>query len=174
MLLGFTMIELLIVISIAAILAVIAVPSLRDTLNNTRQASAFGLVISDLNQARGEAIKRNGNVLVCPRNTAGTDCVVSANWLAGWVVCVEGNVANTCAPSLATNPDPNPNVSVIRPALDPVLTLTRDTTDPVRFRANSTATPATLTLGGTWAGAASRYVCVVGTGNISKQLVVCP
>lgn len=156
---GFTLIELLIVIAIGAILAMIAVPSFRDMLNATRQNSALGLVISDLNQARGEAIKRNTPVLVCGRNVAGTDCAAVA-WTAGWVVCVEGAVPDQCAAATADTPNP----VIVRPALDAALALTT-TANPVRFRANSAGTAATLTL----TGATARTVTVAATGSISKQ-----
>jgi type IV fimbrial biogenesis protein FimT len=165
---GFTMIELLIVISIAAILATIAIPSFRDMLRTTRHNSALGLVISDLNLARGEAIKRNSSVIVCTRNAAGDDCAVTGAWQGGWVVCLEAAVANTCLDTTNAIP-PNPNPLAVRPPLDDTMTLTASSTDPIRFRANSTATPGTLALTGTWSGAPSRTVVVAGTGNISKQ-----
>lgn len=165
---GFTIIELLIVLTIGAVLAVIAVPSLRDTLNNTRLSSAVGLLVNDLNQARGEAIKRNGRVLVCGRNANGTDCGGVTDWRVGWLVCSEAAVANTCAATTATNPNP----IIVRPPLDPRLTLIASDV-AIRFNANSSqgagGANATATLGGTWSGAANRVVSVAGTGNISKQ-----
>ena len=168
---GLTMIELLIVIAIAAILATIAVPSFRDMLNTTRQNSALGLVVNDLNQARGEAIKRNTHVLVCARDADGTDCVATGNWQAGWLVCSEGLIAGHCAGTTLSNPNP----VVVRPALDAALTLTASSTEPIRFLANSSrgTGSSSFNLLGTWSGSTSRYVCIAGTGNISKQLVVC-
>lgn len=171
---GFTMIELLIVIAIAAIVASIAVPSLRDTLNDFRQKSALSLLVSDLNQARGEAIKRNSRVLVCVRNTAGTDCATSTNWLAGWVACTDANSDNACDTTSATNPNP----FIVRPALDASLTLSVLDATPaalstLRFNANSSqgagSSAATLTLGGTWSGAVSHTITVAGTGSITKH-----
>ena len=165
---GFTIIELMVVVAIGAVLALIAVPSFRDTLNTTRQSSAVGLLMSDLNQARGEAIKRNGRVLVCVRNVAGTDCGAGTDWRAGWLVCSEGAVANTCAASSATNPNP----IIVRPALDPSLTLTA-LAAVIIFSANSSqgagGGAATLRLNGTWSGATERLITVAGTGNISKK-----
>ena len=163
------MVELLIVISIAAILAMIAIPSFRDMLNTTRLNSALGLVMSDLNLARGEAIKRNARSLVCQRNAAGTGCIAVAvvNWQAGWLVCIDADADDACDASSATNPNP----VAVRPALDSSLTLTGPAA-AIRFNANSSqgagGAAATLTLGGTWAGATDRVVTVAGTGNISK------
>ena len=163
------MIELLIVISIASILAMIAIPSFRDMLNTTRLNSALGLVMSDLNLARGEAIKRNARSLVCQRNAAGTGCIAVAvvNWQAGWLVCIDADADDACDASTATNPNP----LVVRPALDSSLTLTGPAA-AIRFNANSSqgagGAAAMLTLGGTWAGAAPRVVTVAGTGNITK------
>jgi len=164
---GFTMIELLIVIAIAAIVAVIAVPSLRGTLNDFRQKSAQSLLISDLNQARAEAIKRNARILVCVRNTAGTGCANSTNWQAGWLACVDADSDSACDTLTASNPNP----FIVRPALDAALTLTAPAS-PLRFNANSSqgsdGTGATLTLGGTWSGAVAHVITVAPTGNIAK------
>lgn len=156
----------MIVVAIAAILALIAVPSFRDMLNSTRQSSALGLIVNDLNLARGEAIKRNVRVVMCVRNAAGTDCDTvgtGLDWRAGWVVCIAVAGADTCA--MGTAADPNPQV--VRPALDVNLTLA-STAGAVRFNPNSSAVAQTLTLGGTWAGATARAVTIAVTGNISK------
>lgn len=156
------------VVAIAAILAAIGVPAMRDMLNSTRQSSAVSLILSDLNQARGEAIKRNARMLVCRRNAAGDNCVAGAapvNWQAGWVVCIEGAVADQCAAATATNPNP----VIVRPPLDASLTLTAPLA-VVRFSPNSSAAAATtFNLGGTWSGAPARTVTVAITGNITKQ-----
>lgn len=165
---GFTVIEVIMVVAIGAILAAIAVPSMRDMLNTTRQSSALSLLVSDLNQARGEAIKRNARMLVCRRNAAGTDCVASAaatvDWSAGWVVCIEGALTDQCAASTANVPNPQ----VVRPPIDAKLTLTAPVA-VVRFSPNSTAAvAANFSLGGTWADAPTRTIAVAITGNISK------
>ena len=171
------MMELLIVMAIGALLAVIAVPSLRDVLSSTRQSSALGLLMSDLNQARAEAVKRNTRVLVCGRNAGGTDCAGVTDWRVGWVVCTDATTAGTtpelppsdgtCDATLANNPNP----ILVRPPLDPSLTLTASAAS-IRFNANSSqgngvAAP-TLDLGGTWTGAIARRVTIAGTGHISR------
>jgi type IV fimbrial biogenesis protein FimT len=166
---GFTLVELMVVVSIGAILAAIAAPSLRDTLNDFRQKSAHSLLISDMNHARNEAIKRNTRVLICARNTAGSACVSDTNWQVGWLVCMDADANGSCDTGTVTTPNP----IIVRPALNAALTLTGPT-DPLRFNANSSqgatgSTATTFTLAGTWPGAASRAVTVAPTGNISKS-----
>lgn len=141
---------------------------MRDVLRSTRQSSALSLLMSDLNQARGEAIKRNSRTLVCLRNAAGTDCVVgNTNWQAGWLVCTDADANDSCDASTATSPNP----VVVRPALDATLTLTAPAA-VIRFNANSSqgagGAAVALTLGGTWSGAPARAVTIAATGNITK------
>ena len=169
------MIELLVVVAIAAILATIGIPALQGTLRDFRQKSALSLLVSDPNQARGEAIKRNSRVLLC----AGTACAGSTNWLSGWVACVDSDNDGACDPVTADSLRlQGPNPFIVRPALDASLTLTvRDAASValsnIRLNANSSqgagSSAAILTLGGTWSGATAHTVTVAGTGNISKQ-----
>ena len=171
---GFTLIELLVVITIGAILATIAVPALQDTVHSFRQKSAQSLLVSDLNQARSEAIKRNVRVLLCVRNAAGTACAAGTDWSVGWIACTDSNVDGSCDSASSTNPNP----FIVRPALDSSLTLsavdvTATALSQIRFNPNSTqgagSSAATLTLGGTWSGATSVTTTVAATGNISKH-----
>lgn len=74
---GFTLTEMMIVVIVAAILAVIAVPSFREFVANQRIKNASFDLVSTLSFARSEAIKRNANVSV---NAAAT------GWSDGWTV----------------------------------------------------------------------------------------
>lgn len=59
---GFTLLEALITIAIAAIILVLAVPSYRDVLERNRVREAVESLSADIKLARTEAIKRSADV----------------------------------------------------------------------------------------------------------------
>jgi type IV fimbrial biogenesis protein FimT len=83
---GFTLIELMVTLSVGAILIAVAVPSFTSMLANNRMiAQANGLVLS-LNMARSEAIKQD-----VPAGVAVT--AVGGAWTQGWTVCCTAGTA---------------------------------------------------------------------------------
>jgi type IV fimbrial biogenesis protein FimT len=66
---GFTLIELLFTVAIAAILMMIAAPSFDQIIRNNKVRTQTNNLISALQEARTEAVKRGKNVTVC-RSTA--------------------------------------------------------------------------------------------------------
>lgn len=161
---GVTLLELLITVLIAAILASVGIPYMGGFVNDTRLSSTATMLMSDLNHARSEAIKRNRRVLVCVRDTAGADCALATNWQAGWLVCVDEDNDSACDAATATNPNPLD----VRGSVNSNLTLTAASANPIRFNPNGSSGGGTLTLSGTWAGVVARTIAVAGTGNISK------
>lgn len=81
---GFTILELMIAVTVAGILATLALPSLGDLIKNNRMAAQANSVIASLHYTRNESVNRGVNVRIEPV-TAGTD------WSDGWLVRIDGN-----------------------------------------------------------------------------------
>jgi type IV fimbrial biogenesis protein FimT len=91
---GFTLLELMVTVAIAAILVTMAVPSFTQTIRSNRLTATNNMFLASLNLARSEAIKRNIVVSVSP-----TD---GANWRNGWDVFTDVNnngVLDVAAPN---------------------------------------------------------------------------
>lgn len=177
---GFTLVELLVVISVLSILTAIAVPSFGALSNSVRMASVSAQLLSDLNLARSESINRNSRMLVCVRNTAGTGCAAGTNWQAGWLVCYDngttGNPNNGVADGecdAAPGDGSRPNPIILRSAVSSNLTLVSSVA-AIRFNPNGTQgvrgalTTASVVVGLNPAGA-TRTVTVTPSGHVSKQ-----
>ena len=83
---GFTLIELIVTVSMALIVMTIAIPSFLDMVRNNRMSAYVNEMVSDYNFARSEAMKRSLPVTLCKRNGTSTACDDSAAWVSGWIV----------------------------------------------------------------------------------------
>lgn len=86
---GFTLIELVITITIGAILVALAVPNFTTLIRNNRLATQTNEFITALNVARSEAVKRGVRVTVCA--SAGGAACTGGPWDQGWVVFTDPN-----------------------------------------------------------------------------------
>ncbi|NPC56710.1 GspH/FimT family pseudopilin [Caenimonas soli] len=82
---GFTLIEMLIVLTIAGILSGVAFPSLAAVVDSIRMRSIANEFLSSMHLARAEAIKRNGRVALC-KSMDGNVCAATGDWGQGWIV----------------------------------------------------------------------------------------
>lgn len=85
---GFTLVELMVTLSVAAILLTVGVPGMRDLIANNRLTATTNLFVSSLNIARSEAIKQARNATVCASASPYTSCN-GTSWQQGWIVWVD-------------------------------------------------------------------------------------
>ena len=169
---GVTLLELMIVLAVAAILAAIGAPSFTDFVRTTRLNSAKTQLVSDLNFARSEAVKRNIRVLICAANTGNTTCNAVTDWASnGWLICFDADSNNVCDDNSLSNPNP----IQIRAALHSTLSITGPNTpirlNPIGSQGDAGNSGVNVTISGTWSSPKSAVITVAGTGNITSTKV---
>jgi type IV fimbrial biogenesis protein FimT len=87
---GYTLIELMVVVSIVAILGAVAVPALTETRQAMARKSATSALMVSLQWARFEALQRGARMVVC-KSSDGIQCAQSGNWDQGWIVFQDAN-----------------------------------------------------------------------------------
>lgn len=157
---GFTFMELMITIVIAAILATVALPSFVATIQNNRLTGQANEIMASLQYARSEALKRGLPVEMCA-SSDGATCD-DANWNLGWIVLADlgGNVNEV----LRVWPASERDGFVFSP-----------TTGRIRYQPNGFANAAftlNLNLPGC-AGDNARQITVAATGRAASERVAC-
>jgi type IV fimbrial biogenesis protein FimT len=90
---GFTLLELMVVLAIAGVLAAIAIPTMSDFMRNSRITAAANDVMAALHFTRSESIKRRQPVTLCTSANAqaATPACANSPLLTGWVSFVDLN-----------------------------------------------------------------------------------
>jgi len=78
---GFTLVELMIALAVAAVLLALATPSFNSLMNANRLTSASNEFVGTLQAARMEALRRNATVQVCTSDDEATCDGGSATWI---------------------------------------------------------------------------------------------
>jgi type IV fimbrial biogenesis protein FimT len=89
---GFSLIELLITLAVAAVLLALALPTMTSTLERNRMATQANNFIAAVALARTEAIRRNATSGICASADQQT---CGGTWQNGWLVWVDANRNNT-------------------------------------------------------------------------------
>lgn len=160
---GFTLIELMIAVSLLAVLVALAAPAMGDFIVRQRVASQAGELALAMAMARSEAIKSAASVSVIPRTAT------AAGWSNGW--CVAPSSAADCDDASVLRQFSTRNtVTVASAALATPFRITflRDGTRGVaagrpRFKVSSAQLPAT--------GQNARCVLLTPQGRVEVTAV---
>ena len=91
---GFTLIELVVAVTILAILLTTGIPSMTEFVTANRVTAQADKFTRDLNYARSEAVKSGLSVFIC-RSANQTSCGNGTNWEQGWIIFRDADSDNT-------------------------------------------------------------------------------
>jgi len=107
---GFTVLELLVTLAIAAVLFAVGMQSFRDFVRNGRLTGAANELLITMVKARNEAVRQQVIVSVCPSTTPeAPDAVCTDSATQGYIAFVDTN--SNCVRDGAEVTDPNNLVS---------------------------------------------------------------
>lgn len=105
--LGFTIIEMMVVVAIVTVLASVAAPNLSQLLAARQAEDVARHVSEDVAFGRSEAVKRNAPVLFCARSSGACAAApATGDWAQGWRVCYDLNADGSCDATGASDPNP--------------------------------------------------------------------
>jgi len=166
---GFTLVEMMITLVVAAILIGLAVPSYFNMVQNNHIVATVNKLSASLNYARLEAIKRGEQVSVCSAASAALDsCGTAAQWGQGWVVFVDENDNNAI--------DVGDTLIRVNEQLPTGVTITTGSAivsyDGTGFL---TGNPINLTISaGGCTGDSGRQMAISASGRLTISSVACP
>lgn len=146
---GLTLVELIVTITVLAILVTVGIPQFQGLVQGNRATSAANELLGSLQFARSEAVKRSRPVTICPSSDQAT--CSGSDWSVGWII----------------REDPSTLIRVTAPLPNNVQVTSAD--NAVTFNAVGTANSTTFTVA---AGSASRTVWV-GVSGCSSTLEDC-
>ncbi len=161
---GFTLVELLVTLVVASVLATLAVPAYQELIRDTRMTTQINDFVAALHYARSESVKRGSNVNIDALSA-------STNWTGGWRA-----YADTDADGIQ---DAGENDIRRGDALAAPLTLTAGPAGTVRIRYRPTGTitsvnPLTFDLCDSGiAGETGRRITITAIGRISVADFTC-
>ena len=87
---GFTLLEMMIGLSISAILTTTAIPAFHKMVQRNRLTTEINTFVGHLHYTRSEAIKRGVRAVMC-RSSDGESCERTAGWEQGWIIFADYN-----------------------------------------------------------------------------------
>jgi type IV fimbrial biogenesis protein FimT len=165
---GFTLLELMITITVAGVLLGLAIPSFRDFTRNNRVIAAQNDLVTALNVARSESLRRSRPVTVCA-STDGLACATETDWAGGWIVFTD--TAGVAAGSVDAGDD---EVLQRWDSLGGDVTFTANNAFVQYLPTGASAGPLQVDIA--WAGCGGpklHRVQVGGSGSLTSQILAC-
>lgn len=178
---GFTLIELMITLAVAAVVLGIALPSFTQMMRNNNSIAIGSELSAALNYARSEAVKRSKRVSICA-SSDGLSCLAANNWGQGWLVFVDNATTDSAAAATVGTVlrywdelPTNTNVSALKGASTNIVFL-RYTSSGAVARAGGTDADARkfIVYVNGCKGKASQEIVVGLSGMISPKKIDCP
>ena len=167
---GLTLLELIVGIAVLGILLAVGVPSFQSTVNSNRLAAQTNSLVTALNVARSEAVKRGQPVSVCA-STNQTSCSGGTAWTTGWIAFTDANGA------VGTVNAPGDTVLQVWQALSGPAAL-NSTVAYVQYQPTGrSVAPAVVSFElrePDCSGPYSRTISVAATGRVDSETEYCP
>lgn len=111
---GLTLVELMVTIAIAAILAAVALPGFQDVMRSNRLATQANEFVAAMALARSEAVRQNRLVRFC-RADGLASCTAGAGTWGGWIVWADlnGDGATSADEIVKSGQLTNPSLQVL-------------------------------------------------------------
>lgn len=158
---GATLLELLVVLSMAGILLAIGIPSYASMAHASRLSSFTNELVSALHLTRSEAIKRASHAVLCT-SSDGTSCAASGGWQQGWIVFHD--------PDNDAIRDPGEALILARPALPAGYRLTGNL--PVKKYVSYSSGGRTRMISGAWQFGSLILCNDSGTFDSGRKIII--
>ena len=158
---GFTLLELLVTIAVAAILLAIAIPSYRSVVQRNAMAATVNDLVGALNYARSQSVTRGTPVFIC-KSEDQANCTEGGGWEQGWLIFAP-------LPGAAAEPSRD-NILRVRSPLEGQISISgnRNISSRVAFDANGFAMGSIGTFTATaQTSDEDTLVVLAGTGQIT-------